>query len=250
MARTEIITVFIISFVSFLFLFSVSVYSSGMSCTPNPTTVGTLVTCSANGVGEKDRLSHFVWLDASKIMQHSSPNGTCITGGCSDQYTPGSAGLWNVSLVIDLDNSIVMSLLLNVTGGTTTTSSTTTTTILSTCTLSLNSSSINFGSLNPNDISNDQSLAVTSTGSVATTSFSIYGTDWDDGNGHTMIVGQTHWDTSGAVYGSMNTLLVSPGSTLTNLGASSSQIFHFKLQIPSGQTQGSYTQTITFTAGC
>jgi hypothetical protein len=123
-------------------------------------------------------------------------------------------------------------------------------TIVNTCTLSIGNSTLNFGTLNPGDISADNVTTVTNTGTIATTSFSIYGIDWSDGPSHTMPVNQTHWDNVGASYASMNNLLLSPGTTLANLAASASQIFHFKVQILAHQFPATYSQTITYTAGC
>jgi hypothetical protein len=74
------------------------------SCSPNPTTVGTTVTCSATGVGGGDRPAHFEWFVST--LQHSSATGSCNLGNCNDNYAPGSTGTWTVKLVKDLDSSI------------------------------------------------------------------------------------------------------------------------------------------------
>lgn len=123
--------------------------------------------------------------------------------------------------------------------------------ITPTCTLSANPLS-SFGSLNPNDISSDQFTTLTNTGTVTTTSLTIQGADWTDGVSHTIPVAQTHWSLSPiTTYGTGDNILSSSAVSLgVNLVSSASQDVHFRVQVPAGQFPSSYTQAITFTAGC
>jgi len=124
--------------------------------------------------------------------------------------------------------------------------------IVNTCTLSLGvDPSLNFGNLNPGDTSSDKILTLSNTGTTATISLTLCGTDWDDGSGHNMPAGATHWATSDIPYASMTSLkFCSATDSLSPLGSGSSQDYHFKLQIPGGQFPATYSQTITFTSGC
>jgi hypothetical protein len=79
---------------------------ANMSCTPNLVTLGNSVTCTATGIGNKDRPAHFEWYDASNNLQRNSGSGSCNAGNCSDTFTPNSTGTWTVKLVKDSDNSV------------------------------------------------------------------------------------------------------------------------------------------------
>jgi hypothetical protein len=48
----------------------------------------------------------------------------------------------------------------------------------------------------------------------------------------------------------MISLTTSPVSIGDTIGPGDNAIVHFKLEVPEGQAVDTYTQTITFTAGC
>lgn len=106
-------------------------------------------------------------------------------------------------------------------------------------------SPIAFGSVATGQESANQTVNITNTGSAPTTSFKVYGTAWTGGTG--MSVGQTSvYDTA------WNALIASPGSTIYTGVISNGETKYpkFKVAIPVGQAEASYSQTITFTAGC
>jgi hypothetical protein len=116
-------------------------------------------------------------------------------------------------------------------------------------TCGLSAGDINFGSVKTGEISLEKTVTLTNTGNSPTTSLTIKGIDWS-GVG-TMSVGQTHWFlTSGQPYSSMTPLTTSDVPLGQQVSPGSPLPVYFKLQIPGGQTQGSYSQTITFTASC
>lgn len=106
-------------------------------------------------------------------------------------------------------------------------------------------SPIAFGSVATGQESANQTVDIKNTGSANTTSFKVYGIAWTGGTG--MPVGQTSmYDTA------WNALTVSPGIMIYTGVISNGETKHpiFKVAIPVGQAEASYSQTITFTAGC
>ncbi len=120
------------------------------------------------------------------------------------------------------------------------------------CTVSLNTTTIDFGSVAPGADTGgvNQAVNVTNGGNTQATSTTIKGNDWSDGT-HTMPVGQTEWSTSTFTYGS-GTALTASDATITggNLNAGSSLILYFGVGVPSGQAAATYSQTITVTMNC
>lgn len=92
-----------------------------------------------------------------------------------------------------------------------------------------------------------QTVSIQNTGSVPTTSFTVYGTDWS-GTGHSMLVGNTSVNdgTSHALPYSSSPLTIYSG--VINNGATDQP--QLTVSIPQGQALDTYSQTITFTAGC
>ncbi len=120
-----------------------------------------------------------------------------------------------------------------------------------TCIVSLNTSTINFGTVAPGADTGgvNQAVNVTNGGNTQATSTTIKGNDWSDGT-HTMPVGQTEWSTSTFTYGSGTALTASDAIVANNLGAGSNILIYFGLGIPAQQNAGSYTQTITISMNC
>lgn len=119
-------------------------------------------------------------------------------------------------------------------------------TVLGSCGLSATSGSpIVFGSVATGIDSSNQTVAIKNTGSKATTGFTVLGAAWTGGTG--MPVGQT----SIADTTAWHTLSTSPLTIFSGVisnGETKNPIF--KVAIPEGQAQDSYSQTITFTAAC
>lgn len=93
---------------------------------------------------------------------------------------------------------------------------------------------------------NPSPLNVKNTGnSVA--SLSISGTDWNFAPTSIGTVGATEWSADGSTFAALETTSV---QITSDLGSENSQPVYFKLTVPLGTTKGTYTQTITFTAGC
>lgn len=109
------------------------------------------------------------------------------------------------------------------------------------------SGSLAFGNVPQGTTSSQKSVTITNGGTVATTSLTVYGTQWTGINGNTMPVGQTQvydgtWyplpSTPGTIFGGVvpaNSGTVSPIFTVT---------------IPATQPGDTYSQVITFNAGC
>lgn len=120
------------------------------------------------------------------------------------------------------------------------------------CVISLNASTMNFGSVAPGSDTGatNQIINVTNTGNAAATNTTIRGTQWSSG-ANTMPVGQTEYNTTSFTYGS-GISLTSSDVALTggNLGAGASLLTYFGVGVPAAQAAGTYNQTITFTMNC
>jgi hypothetical protein len=124
----------------------------------------------------------------------------------------------------------------------------------STCGLS--AGDINFGSVKTGEISLEKTVTLTNTGNSPTTSLTIKGIDWSS-NGNSFDTSKTHYSETSCTtndetcYNGMTSLPENPSTgTLSNIDPDSSLSVYFRLKIPEGQTQGNYTQQITFTATC
>lgn len=119
-----------------------------------------------------------------------------------------------------------------------------------TCGISANPSNIEFGIVEPGNISLEKTITLNNTGITETTSLTIKGIDWS-ATSYTMPVGQTHWYlTSGTDYESMSALTTSETPLGQQANPGVPLPVYFKLKIPEGQYQGNYNQNITFTGGC
>lgn len=124
-------------------------------------------------------------------------------------------------------------------------------TVTSTCILTLNASSVSFGSLAPLATSVNQTVTASNDGNAAILLLYVNGSAW--GGAGTMVSNQTHftnstfvdYDTSG-----VQQLTTTQATVLTGLNASATNSTFFKARVPSGQTAGAYTQTIQFTESC
>jgi len=138
------------------------------------------------------------------------------------------------------------------TTSTTTTTIPTTTTTLLTCEFSV-APDLDFVSLQPDQISVDNKYTtVSNAGTAAMTSLTMEGQDWTDGGTNNFGTNYTRYnEITDATYDLMLTLPKSPSTaTLSNVGVGNSLNVYFKLKIPAGQVPTSYSQIITFTAGC
>jgi len=116
------------------------------------------------------------------------------------------------------------------------------------CGISVDFSTLDFGSLTPDGTSSVKSITITKTGTDPITDLTVEGSDWINGLG--MPVTQTHWALSDIDYGSMNQLETFSQSIGTDVSQESPAMVHFKLKIPLNQPSGGYTQAITFTSVC
>jgi hypothetical protein len=120
-----------------------------------------------------------------------------------------------------------------------------------TCSLSLNPSTLNYQSMN-HDTTSVQDLnftVVTNTGSTATNVL-INGTVWANG-GVTFVVGSTkYYNASGQTYANKIALTATATEIYHALAGSGTFNTYLDLQIPNGQTAGTYTQTVQLTSSC
>ena len=132
---------------------------------------------------------------------------------------------------------------------------TATVTVPEACILSLNTTSINFGSVSPGTDTGatNQVVEVTNNGNILAVNTTIEGTQWEDTTDgtFTMVVGQTEYNTTGFTYGAGTALTGSP-VTITggNLAAGTSLNVFFGVAVPAQQTAGTYEQNITITMNC
>jgi len=256
MARTEIITAFIISFISFLFLFSVSVNAATSNINiqaPNnntqfsgsdPVTVSGQVNLLSGDVDPTKYGVTVYWGDGTItncISLTGSANPYSYTTAPSNNHVYSTSGTKIITAALfhqcaqGQDKSKADAVAdVNIV-------------ILPVCTISA-SPDLNFGSMNPVDTSGDQSTTITNAGTSATTSLTVKGTDWTP----TMLAGQTHWSLlSGQDYiTQMSTLTTGDVSLGQNVNGGGNLPVYFKLRIPVHQAGSSYTQTITFTGSC
>ena len=121
-----------------------------------------------------------------------------------------------------------------------------------TCVLSLNSSTINFGSVSSNTDTGaaNEIVEVSNNGNAITTSVTINGTQWIDAGANNFAVGQTEWFVSGFTYGSGTALSGTATSIGSNIAASGSQNLYFGVEVPSAQVAATYEQNITIIMNC
>lgn len=264
MNRIEIITVFVFSFVFILFsvnfvnadkpTFSITIDSPTGGSVLNPVQVsgnvsainfpGNLTQYSVRinwGDGNIIDLSqdgaHLILIESGKNF-----NGTYrTTTDLSHNYTPGS---------YTIESTLCHQ---SCTGAEGSVANATVNIIVVVPTCGITASpNPNFGTINPGVTSGDQYTNVTNTGTVPTSSLTINGTDWVSGI-NVMDVTRTHWSLlSGRDYDTqMTTLTTGEVSLEQNVNGNGGTLpVYFKLRIPPGQVQGSYSQTITFTSGC
>ena len=84
-------------------------------CTPNPVTVNSEVTCTATGIGNKNRPINIFWYDPSGVQQNEAYLCNPI-GACVSEYTPTSAGIWKIELLKTKTNTIEAVVMLTVNG--------------------------------------------------------------------------------------------------------------------------------------
>ena len=119
----------------------------------------------------------------------------------------------------------------------------------STCTISLNQNSINFGSLNPNsNIPTSNNIVDTNTGNSNAYMY-VFGGNW---------IGPTQFGVSNTTWAVTNNIPFSTASKLTStlsntlisIPSTGSNSIYFGLRVPGGTASGTYQQTITFENSC
>ena len=118
-----------------------------------------------------------------------------------------------------------------------------------TCTISLNPTEINFGTVDAgSSIATVNAITDTNTGNAKSYMF-VYGGNWI-GSTH-FGVSNTTWATSNGVsFASANRLGTIPANTTLIVPASLSNTIYFGLGVPGGGTSGPYSQTITIENSC
>jgi hypothetical protein len=119
------------------------------------------------------------------------------------------------------------------------------------CTISLNSSSISFGSILPNNsISTVYGIRDSNNGSAAATML-LAGTDWNMSASVLFGVTNTSYSaTYGTAYPAAGHLLKNTTATTISVGSKSSSPVYFGLNVPRGQTSGTYQQEIYIENSC
>ena len=124
--------------------------------------------------------------------------------------------------------------------------------IAATCGISINSSSINFGTLGNGNISNEQSISLNNTG-TASANFTISGTNWilTSNSSFVMNVNQTRFYNESVAF-NLKTLLQTYDQTLQGNVGGNQTIFSFmNVQIPSiTNITGAINQNATYTVLC
>jgi PGF-pre-PGF domain-containing protein len=118
-----------------------------------------------------------------------------------------------------------------------------------TCTISLNPTSINFGSLNPGaSITTTNAIIDSNTGTANAYMF-VYGGNWI-GPAQFGVSNTTWSKSSGTAFATANKLLSTPVNTTLIVPASGSNTIYFGLGVPGGAPSGAYSQTITIENSC
>ena len=121
---------------------------------------------------------------------------------------------------------------------------------LATCTISLNKTKINFGTLVPGGVeATNKGIIDTNTGTAPSYIY-VFGSNWIYGS-NSFGVSNTVWDAvSGTRYSSANPLTSVPYNTLIDVGAGASNDIYFGVGVPNAQVAGAYGQNITIENSC
>ncbi len=121
--------------------------------------------------------------------------------------------------------------------------------VQNTCTISLNPTGIDFGTIDPgSSVATINAIKDTNGGNTRAYMF-VYGGNWI-GSTH-FGVSNTTWATSNGVsFASANRLGTIPANTTLIVPASLSNTVYFGLGVPGGSTSGPYSQTITIENSC
>ena len=118
-----------------------------------------------------------------------------------------------------------------------------------TCTISLNPSAIDFGSLAAgSSIPTTNAITDDNTGN-ANAYMLVYGGNWI-GTAQFGVSNTTWAASSGVQFGSANKLSATPANTLLSVPAAGSNTIYFGLGVPGGAPAGPYAQTITIENSC
>ena len=116
-----------------------------------------------------------------------------------------------------------------------------------TCGVYINETSVSFGALTTNVISEEKSVRVFNSGTVPG-NFSINGTNWIGPAVFSST--RTRWSITSGEYDEKTPLTGTPVSVYENLPGGSSFTLYLQLYTPIGQESGEYQQTITIIAEC
>ena len=118
------------------------------------------------------------------------------------------------------------------------------------CTITLGTSAINFGSLNPGtSIATSNAIKDSNTGTANAYMF-VYGGNWISGSNQFGVSNTTWSKSSGTAFATANKLLSTPVNTTLTVPASGSNTIYFGLGVPRGAPSGAYSQNIIIENSC
>ena len=261
MNRIEIITVFVFSFVSFLFSvncaysksYSISITTPANGTASNPVQVSG-PTSATDFSGNLDQYSVRIdWGDGSSrtdlvqggihlILTQSGGKNFAGTYTTSTNLTHTyAAGSYIITVILCHSQCTGAE-------GATASASASITIQPPTCGISLSSNDLYFDNVNPGTDSLEQTLGVTNTGNFPAV-VTVSGNDWDSGS-NILSVSRTAFSTSSGNYDSKIQLSTSPQTLFTSLVPSSPTNSYWQFRALPTDPGGAYTQTITFTSSC
>ncbi|MEM3744521.1 MAG: hypothetical protein QW759_01635, partial [Candidatus Micrarchaeaceae archaeon] len=119
-----------------------------------------------------------------------------------------------------------------------------------TCTISLPTNAINFGSINPNSNTPTSNAITDDNTGNANAYMLVYGGNWIGPGANSFGVGNTLWAATSQSTYSGTPLSATPSNTAIVVPAGSSNSIYFGLGVPGGAPSGSYSQTITIENSC
>ncbi len=126
-----------------------------------------------------------------------------------------------------------------------------TATVPSSCAISLNVFSANFGDLNPgvNSITTSQNVLDTNGGNVGTYIW-VYGGNWISGGNSFGVKNTTYSSSSATNYASGTQLTTASANTNIAVASATSSNIWFGTGVPVGQAAGTYSQNVVITNVC
>ena len=119
------------------------------------------------------------------------------------------------------------------------------------CTITLPTSAINFGNINPETSINTINSIIDDNVGTAQAYMLVYGGNWIGPGSNTFGVSNTSWSgTNNVAYNSANLLSATAANTLLAVPAAGSNTIYFGIKVAGGAPSGTYSQTITLENTC